>query len=631
MCGIFGSYSLHPAPSHNKRLEKALRELHHRGPNDHGLESFSIGEGQLALGHTRLSIIDLSPGGHQPMHSTDGRHTIVFNGEIYNYRELRQELKSLGHVFLTESDTEVLLAAWSQWDTEALQRLIGMFAFAMFDRKDRTLTLARDAFGIKPLFYGLTAKGFVFASEIPVILGLREMSMHLNPQRAYDYLIHGVQDMGFETFVEGVNHLPPAHWVQIDLDDPEQSRTERWWDPNLAQTSELSFAEAAEHLRELFLDSVRLHLRSDVPLGVALSGGIDSSAIACGARYLEPDIDLHTFSFIGEHGSQSEEPWIDIVNSKINAVSHKVYIETNDLERDIDELMTTQGEPFGGTAMYAQWRIFQCAREAGITVVLEGQGGDEVLGGYSGYPGQLMLSYLEAASLKSLWRFSRHFHDWEGREDLNPWRALIGQLIPDTAYNYGNRLLKRSPMPNWLNQDQILKSGINVRPIRMEKKAVNRRRRLVETLFQSLTIQGLPHLLRYGDRNAMHFSIENRVPFLTLPIAEFMLSQPESYLVSEYGETKSLFRAAMQDIVPEEILNRRDKIGFHTPMREWMRHRILTDLNDTDERPDSVAELINQIQMKQFVKQAFESDTSFSWQVWRIFNLLHWSKHIQKG
>ncbi len=628
MCGIIGSFSQKSFSGNDERLQAALHALHHRGPDDQGLETFSIAGGQLSLGHTRLSIIDLSPGGHQPMHSPDERYTLVFNGEIYNYRELRQGLKALGHSFHTDSDTEVLLAAWVQWREGAIPRLTGMFAFAIFDRVAETLALVRDAFGIKPLFYALTVDGLFFASEMPALLSLRDEAPRLNAQRAYDYLIHQVQDSGFETFVQGVHHVPPAHWVRMDLRDLMQSKAERWWNPPIAETSQLSFSQAAEQLRELFLDSVRLHLRSDVPLGVALSGGVDSSAIACCMRYLEPDMDLHTFSYIGEQGSQSEELWIDLVNDRITAVPHKVYIKPQDLERDLDDLILTQGEPFGGTAMYAQWRIFQCAREAGITVVLEGQGGDEVLGGYSGYPGQLMLSYLETGAITNMRKFSRHFHDWDGREGLNPWRALIGQLMPDMAFNLGNRLLGRSPIPDWLNQQGLVNMQIDSRPVRAKKQFANRGRRLPEILLQSLTVQGLPHLLRYGDRNAMRFSIENRVPFLTLPIAEFMLSRPENNLVSVGGQTKVLFREAMRGIVPEEILSRRDKVGFDTPMKEWMRHRILSDLREAEQERGPLPGLFDQSKMQHYVEQAFESEKPFNWQVWRIFNLIRWSQQV---
>mgnify|MGYP000439281113 CR=1 FL=1 len=626
MCGIYGGYWGNTVEPPVDRLAESRRLLHHRGPDDSGLESLSFAGGILSLGHTRLSIIDLTPGGHQPMCSADGRYQVIFNGEIYNYRELRRELRTLGHDFHTDSDTEVLLKSWAQWGKESLRRFVGMFSFALFDSHRGTLSLARDAFGIKPLFYAHTSDSVIFASELPALLALRSEEPQINAQRSYEYLIHQVQDRGSDTFIQGVHHVPPAHCLQLDLRAPSRIEVERWWNPSVARTSSLSFVDAAEQLRELFLDSVRLHLRSDVPLGVALSGGIDSSAIACSIRFLEPNIELHTFSYIGEHGSQSEEPWIDIVNEKIGAIPHKVYIDPDDLGRDLDDLIRTQGEPFGGTAMYAQWRVFQSAQKAGMKVILEGQGGDEILGGYYGYPGSVMLSYLESLDWRGLWSFAKHYHEWEGRESLNPWRALFGLLLPGGLYKLGSRIVGRDPIPKWINKQGIFSLGVDIRPLRGGKKWSNRRRRLVEALHESLTQQGLPHLLRYGDRNAMRFSVENRVPFLTLQIAEFMFGLPEEYLVSKKGEAKSLFREAMRGIVPDDILDRRDKVGFDTPGREWMKHRILNDLSAKSDYGKVLTEVISRRAMMRYVREDFETSEAFNWEIWRIFNLLVWAE-----
>jgi asparagine synthase (glutamine-hydrolysing) len=628
MCGILGSFSKKLSPDLDERLLKGLRAMHHRGPDDNGMETISVAEGVLALGQTRLSIIDLSPGGHQPMHSANGRYTIVFNGEIYNYKELREELKSLGHCFNTNCDTEVLLMAWVEWGVDSLHRLVGMFAFAVFDRDAHKLILVRDAFGIKPLYYSPTIDGLVFASEMSALLVLNNISVQLNSQRVYDYLIHQVQDNGFETFVQGVYHLPPAHILQLDLHLPTQPKMDRWWTPSIAETSCLSFSDAAEQLRELFLDSVRLHLRSDVPLGVALSGGIDSSAIAYCMRYLEPNMAIHTFSYICENRSLSEEFWIDRVNEDIRAIPHKVYVSAEDFERDIGRLISAQGEPFGGTSMYAQMRVFQCAYESGIKVILEGQGGDEVLGGYVGYPGQVMLSLLERGCFSKLFQFADGFHNCVGRQNMNAWRALLGQLLPNPLYNLGRTILGHNPIPEWLNLSELRKHSVKARPVRPKKTWSGRGRRLMETLLQSLTVQGLPHLLRYGDRNSMQFSIENRVPFLTLPIVEFMLTLPEQYLVGTDGETKSVFKAAMRGIVPDTILDRRDKMGFDTPMREWMGHRPFSVLSAVDAKGLDGLSLFHIEKMKLHCKKAFTSSEDFNWQIWRIFNLIAWRDQL---
>jgi asparagine synthase (glutamine-hydrolysing) len=253
MCGILGGFWREESPGAETRFSVALNSLTHRGPDDHGVWSDRIPPGYLALGHRRLSIIDLSDAGHQPMHSQDGRYTIVFNGEIYNYKELRTDLRQAGFDFRSNSDTEVLLYAWHHWGKSCLTRLIGMFAFAVDDKIEQTLTLVRDAFGIKPLFFSHNQDRFLFASEMPALLALGGQTPELNPQRVYDYLIHGVHDTGFDTFVHGVSHVPPAHLVRYDLVDPGRFVSERWWNPNITQTLPLSFAQAAEALREVFL------------------------------------------------------------------------------------------------------------------------------------------------------------------------------------------------------------------------------------------------------------------------------------------------------------------------------------------------------------------------------------------
>ena len=570
MCGIIGAFWKNEPPSIEDRLSSCLDLLKHRGPDDRGQWFHRDSLGTVALGHTRLSIIDLSDAGHQPMHSSDGRWTLVYNGEIYNYLELRGELEKLGQQFVSDSDTEVLLAPWAHWGPACLERLVGMFAFAVYDQKEKTITLVRDAFGIKPLFFSHNCDRFFFGSEISALFPLIGKPLEANPQRVYDYLIHSVQDTGSDTFVQGISHVPPAHLVRLDLTKPDVFETERWWNPNIAQTSRLSFADAADNLRELFLESVRLHLRSDVPVGVALSGGIDSSAITCAIRHLEPDMPIHTFSYISTDPVSSEERWIDIVNEYVDAQVHRVCVEPEDLTNDLSDLIKAQGEPFCTTSMYAQYRVFQEARKYGITVVLEGQGADELLAGYHGYVGQRMRSLLETGDIGGMFRFSANWKRWPGRQGQTAWRALAGQLLPDGLYQVGLRIANLNKLPQWLDAKALRREGISMRPYRLERLHKGRGRRVAEVLSLALTKGGLPSLLRYGDRNAMRFSIENRVPFLTLSMANFILGLPEQYLVSEHGETKSIFRKAMRGIVPDAILDRRDKIGFETPMQSWL-------------------------------------------------------------
>ena len=626
MCGIIGGWAPPSGIDHRRgQMTAGLSRLAHRGPDDRGQEFNPVAGGTLALGHTRLSIIDLSSGGHQPMVCPDGRYTIIFNGEIYNYRELRQELKALGQAFHTDSDTEVLLAAWAQWGLDALHRLRGMFAFAVFDRATNSLTLVRDAFGIKPLFYCHDADGIHFASEIPALLQLLPRKPVLNLQRAYDYLVFGSYDNGADTFYEGIYHLPPGHWLKIDLAAPRIEAPQRWWWPSIEERTDLSFEDAAAQLRELFLDNIRLHLRSDVPLGAALSGGVDSSAVVCAMRHLEPEMPIHTFTFVAPGSAVDEERWADVVNQHVGAIAHKTVVDPLELGHDLDDMIQAQGEPFGSTSIYAQYRVFRLARDKGITVTLDGQGADELLAGYSGYPQGYLRSLLEKGGYLDVPPFMWHWSAWPGRGVKQSLLTLGAILTPPQARKLAHRVLGRDPAPAWLGRDWLRDHQITMAlPEPLPRSQEGHGRRLVEELRSALTGNGLAQLLRHGDRNSMRWSIESRVPFLTPTMAEFLLTMPESYLLSPRGETKRLFRAAMRGIVPDEILDRRDKIGFQTPEHEWLRGqgaRIQEWLSEADALP-----FLDGPACRDEVNRILDGRKTFCQQVWRLINYCRWAQ-----
>ena len=621
MCGIAGGWwaqSADPGP----RLAKALGRIRHRGPDDSGAESIALGPAVVMLGHARLSIIDLSAAGHQPMHSPDGRWAIVFNGEIYNYRELRTELQALGHRFTSDSDTEVLLAAWAQWGSACLPRLAGMFAFVVLDRANATLTCVRDAFGIKPFFYAASQEGFRFASEVPALLELLPGKPRLNWQRAYDYLVHGDYDSTPDTFFEGVHHLPPGHWMRVNLVTGQPHAPERWWVPDITERPRWRFDDAVEQVREQFLQNIRLHLRSDVPLGAALSGGIDSSALVCAMRYVEPDMPIHTFSFIAAGSDVNEEQWVDRVNTHVGAIAHKVHVDPRDLARDLDDMIRAQGEPFGSTRIYAQYRVFQLAREAGIIVTLDGQGADEMLAGYIGYPGQRLRSLLETGRFVGAWQFWNQWANWPGRNRVLAAKYLASEWTDGGVYETLRRLDGKPTVPPWINPAPLLERGVQLRKPRIRPDHRVRGRRVMDELALSLSRRGLSHLLRFGDRNSMRFSIESRVPFLTLDMANLLLSMPESFLISPQGETKHVFRAAMRGIVPDEVLDRKDKIGFATPEFDWL-------ISFADTLRAWLSEDLDLPYLKQAkVLDEFERIVAgkkpFSWQIWRWINFSRW-------
>jgi asparagine synthase (glutamine-hydrolysing) len=622
MCGITGGWWSDRRVNLDDRLTQALAAMHRRGPDDRGYELYPSAGGVTALGHTRLSIIDLSAAGHQPMQSLDKLVSIVFNGEIYNYRELRVELESFGHRFVSGSDTEVLLAAWRQWDKKCLRRLVGMFAFAVLDSGRGTLTCVRDPFGIKPFFYTREQGGFLFASEVAAIKALKQERVKLDWQRAYDYLVHADYDSGARSFVDGVLHLLPGHLIEMNLVSGELTEPQRWWEPSIVERRDLSFAQATEQLRERFLSSVRLHLRSDVPLGAALSGGIDSSAVVCAMRQVAPDLPINTFSYIARGSAVSEEVWVDRVNQHVGAQPHKVMVSGDDLARDLDDMIAAQGEPFGSTSIYAQYRVFQLAREQGVTVTLDGQGADEMLAGYNGYPGQRIRSLLEKGQLAEAWHFVDEWARWPGRSRIAGAKRAVAEMSQGALYDALRRLNGMDNLPQWMRSAPLEECGIIRRYPRQRAQVGSAGRRVMAELALSLTQRGLPALLRHGDRNSMRFSVESRVPFLTIDMVEFTLSLPESFLISPQGETKHIFRAAMRGIVPDDILDRRDKIGFATPEQEWllgMAGQVRSWLAEDMQVP-----FFDQAAVLAEFDRIVAGHRAFSWQVWRWINFCRW-------
>lgn len=623
MCGILGCFNLHINNCQPSLLRAGLEALVHRGPDAQQLDCFLVpGVGQLTLAHTRLSVIDLSAGGLQPMHYEAGRYTIVFNGEIYNYRELRQELIGLGLRFQSDSDTEVLLAAWATWGELCLKRLVGMFAFAVLDRKAATLTCVRDAFGIKPFFYAAADASFEFASEVPALLALRGIRPVLNWQRSYDYLVHGDYDSTTDTFFKGVQQLAPGNLLVVTLADKPTTEIRRWWKPSIDERPSMPYADAVDLVRERFLQSIRYHLRSDVPLGAALSGGVDSSAVVCAMRHVDPGLDIQTFSYVAHGSPDNEERWVDLVNAHANARGHKVVVNEAELARDIDDMIRVQGEPFGSTSIYAQYRVYQLARENGITVTLDGQGADELLAGYNGYPGPRLRSLLETQGPLAAWRFLHAWSEWPGRSRLQGLKLLAAESTDGHLYQALRRLDGRRTLPQWLRATALAEGGVNLRHPRQQPELDISGRRLMAELASSLNRRGLASLLRHGDRNSMRFSIESRVPFLTLDQAELILAMPEHYLISATGETKSVFRAAMRGIVPDQILDRRDKIGFYTPEKAWL--FSLSDMVRSWLANDIGVPFFDQTAVVREFEEIMAGRKPFSWQVWRWINFIRW-------
>jgi asparagine synthase (glutamine-hydrolysing) len=637
MCGIAG-FVFRKGKAQRPPVPAILDQLRHRGPDDFGYLAYSgqrttrgrdwteTGEDQEVIFlHRRLSILDLSEAGSQPMGTRDGRYFITFNGEIYNYVELRRELEQLGYKFESRSDTEVLLAAYAAWGSRALPKLVGMFAFAILDTVQRTVFLARDFFGIKPCYYALTENSFVFASELKTLLEFGGVSRRVNADRLFSFLRRGLCDFGAETLLNDVMQLPPAHYLEIAMDRDWEPRPVCYWEPTAQCRDDLSFEQATEQLRALFLESVSVHLRSDVPVGSALSGGIDSSSVVMAMRYLEPDIDLHTFSYIAEDERLNEEKWVDIVGQAARSQVHKIRPTAAELVADFEQLSYMQDMPSASTSLYAQYCVFRAAQQAGIKVMLDGQGADEILGGYTYFRGARLASLLRQRRWRGAADFLSRVSHWPGTSTFLLLQDTFDHLLPALVQAPLRKLVGKDLTPSWLNANWFHEKG--VAPHR-NRHSYNSSHILQEKLRREL-VEHLPSLLRYEDRNSMAFSIESRVPFLTPELVNFVLSLPEQYIIAPDGTSKAVFRHAMRGIVPDSILDRKDKIGFATPEREWLSAGSLWIQQQFDADVASEIPAFRLDVVRRDWQDIREGHKAFSFAVWRCLNVIAWTKRFQ--
>ena len=606
-----------------------LNQLSHRGPDDSGhclihLPRLPHADKPRAwLGHRRLSIVDLSARGRQPMSTPDGRYVLIFNGEIYNYIELRQECQNSGVRFLTETDSEVLLHCWAHEGEDCLPRLKGMFAFVMIDREQATATLVRDFFGIKPLYYAQTEREILLCSEIPPLVAAGQLSPDFSPAVAYEYLRFGATNANGQTALQAVSSLPPAHLATFDFSTGKLAPPRRYWEL-VARPQAITFTDAVAECRERFLDNIRLHLRSDVPVGAALSGGIDSSAVVCALRHLEPEMDLHTFSYIAADSAHSEERWIDLVHAQVGGHCHKIRPEPSDLANDLDLLVRRQGEPFASASIYAQFCVFRRAREQGVPVTLDGQGADELLGGYWPHAGTYAAELLRRGRVTQAWQV---LTGAGGGNSTLGMKMLAQSLLPPGARALARTLIGKELLPAYLNRAWFMDHGIDL--ARTADAIVGRHRTLHEHLVANATQDSLPNLLRYADRNSMAFSIESRVPFLTHDFASFLLSLPADHLISPTGLRKRVFREAMKGIMPEPIRQRTDKIGFFADDGLWLRHNA-GQFRPICERL-AAEPLFHREPLLRFISDFFAGKHNSALLVWRLLVFGVWLGHIREA
>jgi len=546
MCGIgvtVGGGSPDPAT-----LRAMADAMAHRGPDGEGLWH----DDTAGLAFRRLAIIDLDPRSDQPLHL--GPLHLVFNGEIYDYRERREELRGLGHTFVTEGDGEVLLHAWAQWGEQALLRCNGMFAFAIWDEERRTLTAACDAFGEKPLYWAPPAREgerLVLASDIRALLLAAPRLGAAEPDALGPYLVRGVMPPIDESFFAGVRRLPGGRLLRWRAGRVE---TERWWRPQPVAVP-ARYDDAVAELREVLTDAIRLRLRSDVPVGTSLSGGVDSSAVVSLAGQLADEQRRHAFTARFPGFERDEWRYASEVASAAGVAEHHAVEPTADeLLDDLEALVVAHEEPVGSSSVYAQYRVMRAAREAGVTVLLDGQGADELFGGYRGTNGWALRAMGAATVAGALWR---------GGEDRRAVLVALGaDRLPHAA---AARYRRREASP-------YAAAEIVADAVRRDPPSVawaRPRGPLVHELTRQALHTSMPALLRYADRNSMAHGREVRLPFLDRRVAELALSMPPAFLYAN-GTTKRILRDAVRRWVPQPVLERRDKVGFETPEARWL-------------------------------------------------------------
>ena len=612
MCGISGIV----LPEHSKveanDIKTMMAIVKHRGPDD---EDFLIDK-NIALGHVRLSIIDLTEAGRQPMSNEDGSVWIVQNGEIYNYLELRKELAQRGHRFRSNSDTEVIIHAYEEWGEGCVEKFNGMWAFAIYDKKNKKIFASRDRYGIKPFYYFYNGKIFIFSSEIKQILALTKwVPKEPNFDVIYDYFVLGFESHTDATFFKGIYQLPGGHNITLRLEPDFYFNIYQWYElptPSKCKNILKNFKKEDEYknyLGKLFEDSVRIRLRSDVPVGSCLSGGLDSSSIVIIANKLLRNTGTfyrqETFSWCfnrdevepNEFKEIDECLYAQIVVDKAGCIGNKVYPKFDDLVEEISYLIWHQDEPFGGLSVFGQWNVMKAASKKGVKVLLDGQGGDEVFLGYERYYIYVLKEYLKNGKIDVLLK----------EFALIPHHSKLSysELVKYLAYFSFSGIRKRF----LLKREEILKPEF--RQMRFLNYIANYKNFRDYHAAELRKFQ-LPHLLKYEDRDSMAFSVETRLPLLDYRLVEFAFCLPIQYKIRN-GWTKYIFRKAIRKELPPEIVWRKHKVGSDVPERTWI---------------SQLKPIIKDYFTKsKFVKDIFDLqnvDKLGPRLIWKIFNLELW-------
>lgn len=577
MCGICGIIEVKGSGISLQKLQAMNDRVIHRGPDDAGFAVFTEnGEFQISsnvesmktgkryrvgLGHRRLSIIDLSQRAHQPMFDEAGRYCIVYNGELYNYKELRDELKAQGVHFLSDSDTEVVLSAYIMWGKDCLTKFNGMWSFAIYDRKDKLLFCSRDNFGIKPFYYMYGTGYFIFASEIKQILAYYGDNTSINEKILAELLLWGYETHTEQTFFNNISVLPQSHYLMINLSDLKRGhiKPRKYWE--FEREEALPVELAIQRFKELFFHAVNIRLRSDVPVGTTLSGGLDSSSIACVIAEINKGNSEKTVPtmFTSEYADpgMSEKKFADSVARKTGFNHCYIYTNSYSLKEDWNKFVWHMEEPFDSLSYYSNWKIYEQIKQKNTPVVLIGQGGDELLLGYERYRMAYFKILFKDRNIKKI---LSEFLETKQNANMTFSKLFLYQIyFTFPLIRIFRRLSLIKPYLKTDFYNSFSKNTLSVKDEMHNKDMAD----LQQKEFYKYQLQ---HLLRHEDRVSMAFSIESRLPFLDYRLFNLMLSVDDSLKLNS-GWSKYILRQALDGVLPDSIKNRTDKMGYETPSK----------------------------------------------------------------
>lgn len=560
MCGIAGIYSRNKTGL-PERVRAATGSLTHRGPEK---EAFYFNaDGNLRLGHRRLCIIDLSEEATQPLRYLE-RYTIIYNGEVYNYLEVKEQLVKKGYHFHTQSDTEVIAAAYAAYGEKCLAHFDGMFAFAIWDEQEQHLFAARDRMGEKPFYYYRDEDQFAFASEIKGLWAM-DIAQEVNAAMLYNFLTIGYTSNPSdpqETFYKDIYQLPAASFLSYRTKSNELY-IERYWQAAIDIDNTINEETAVERFKQLFTNSIQRRLRSDVPVGTSLSGGLDSSAIVAWCHQQQSSSYTHKcFTAVFDGFSRNEEKYASLVAKAFGLEHHLVRIDDNEITNLMNRMMWYQEQPVSSASPLVQYKVYEAARQNGVTVLLDGQGADELLAGYSRYYKWYWQELYRNKELQLELSAARKL----GIKESFDWRAKLAARFPQfAAAIWEGRKAKKAYQQKDLDRDYAFAHKQQLYYALPATPDLN------GALYYNSFVNGLDELLHLADRNSMAHSVEVRLPFLNHELIEFLFTLPPHFKIQK-GWTKWLLRKACENSLPKEIVWRKDKVGFEPPQQQWMKN-----------------------------------------------------------